>query len=89
VLIGRSAWHVACCRDFVLRRSASDGVVSLHGQFSSDQAQSVTVYRGEGDAPLIRLATINAANQSTFEYADRTATPGNHIATNRDHRRGQ
>jgi len=56
--------------------SASDGVVSLHGKFSSDLgAQSVTVYRGEGDAPLVRLATVSA-NRSTFDYADRTATPG-------------
>lgn len=57
--------------------AAADGVVSLRGTFSSTlTAQSVSVYRGENNAPLVRIATINAVNGTSFDYADRAVVPG-------------
>jgi len=56
--------------------SAGEAVVSLRGTFSSTMSvQSVTVYRGEADGALVRLATV-PTNGKSFEYADRSAVPG-------------
>jgi hypothetical protein len=79
LLIG--AFDVACAPVAVAISSfeakAKDGVVSLHGTFSSDLGvQGVNVYRGEGDASFIRLATITEVDGSTFDYTDHSVAPG-------------
>ena len=79
-LIG--AYGVACGPVSVAISSfeakANEGVVSLHGKFSSDLGvQAVNVYRGDGDASFIRLATITGVDGSTFDYTDRSVAPGN------------
>jgi hypothetical protein len=57
--------------------SAADGAVSLRGTFSSTlNVQSVAVYRAEGDAGLIRIATVPVVSQARFEYQDRTVIAG-------------
>jgi len=54
-----------------------DGVVTLHGTFTSDLGvQAVNVYRGEGDASFIRLATITEIDGSRFDYTDKSVAPG-------------
>ncbi len=56
---------------------AMGGVVSLHGTFTSDlRVQAVNVYRGEGDASFIRLATIVDFEGTTFDYTDNSVAPG-------------
>jgi hypothetical protein len=56
---------------------AKDGVVSLHGTFSSDLGvQAVNVYRGEGNASFIRVATVTDVSGGTFDYSDGSVEAG-------------
>ncbi|HKW14195.1 MAG TPA: FlgD immunoglobulin-like domain containing protein, partial [Candidatus Krumholzibacteria bacterium] len=56
---------------------ARDGVVSLHGTFASDLGvQAVNVYRGEGSASFVRVATVGDVDGGTFDYTDRSVAPG-------------
>jgi hypothetical protein len=79
VLIG--AYPVSCTPVAVaissFDASADDGAVSLRGTFRSSLAiESVTVYRGEGDSPLLRIATVHPVGGTAFQYVDRSVVPG-------------